>query len=128
MSTPKLEAYETKHLSSVKEADNFRTNLRFTSSEAFCMGRKRVFCSKKMNEESRRLAVQRLKFMASIMVIVDHVATHMKDFPFERDYDLSNGEDVMALSGHFSYTQQHWFLLAMELHADRCFDESVKLI
>jgi hypothetical protein len=59
-------------LESLKRQDNTQAGMMFTSAEEFCATPKLVYCSKKMNEEARSFAIPRLKYMASVMCIVDH--------------------------------------------------------
>jgi hypothetical protein len=133
MSTERTEMtdQDQKRLDEIKREEHWKADIAFTSAEEFCSKPGEVFCSKKLNEEARGQAIPRLKYMASVMCIVDHFRTHIRknkdalgwrgQLP-DRTYDLSNGEDVMALSSYFPYKMQHLFLMNMELIADRCFD------
>lgn len=125
---------DQKRLEELKRQDRWKADIQFKSAEEFCMNPKKVFCSTKMNEQSRALALPRLKYMASVMVIIDHYRTHMVKTEgllgdmLHRQYDLSKTEDVMMLASYFPYTMQHLFLMNMELIVEGCFDQPVKLI
>jgi hypothetical protein len=113
-----------------KRQEEFKAHIHFTASEEFCSRPGRVFCSKKLNENARGMALPRLKYMASVMCIVDEYRTTGRtDWTnrvygeLERDYDLSKGEDVMMLASYYPYAMSNLFLMAMELIAEGCYEE-----
>ena len=130
-----MDDQDQKQLEELKRRDLWKADIHFTASEDFCMNPTLVYCSKKLNDASRALAIPRLKYMSSVMVIVDHYRTHMcsKEATLvfgeiKRQYDLSKTEDVMMLASYFPYTMQHLFLMNMELIVEGCFDQPVKLV
>lgn len=113
--------FDNPELEEIKQSDENQLNIVFTSAEDFCTRLDHVYISRLMNRESRKDPVKCLKFQASIFCIIDHYQTNLKRSPasrmrtLERNYDLSERDDLIALSSHINHFHHHWFVTALEL-------------
>lgn len=120
-----------RHRNEGKCREKVSIDIHFTSAEEFCLREDKVYCSRKMNIDGRHHAIPMLKYMSSVMNIIDHYRTHMRfngratdriDPLPNRTFDLSKGEDVMLLATYFPYSMSHLFLMNMELISERYFE------
>lgn len=126
-------------MQSGRESENERVEIHFEAAEQLCMVNRAngldparrqgaVYCSKKLNEESRKQATACLKYLSGVLGIVSYYRSHLANpksgmyNPVPREFDLADEHDVMALSTYYPYPMSHLFLQVMELHQERCFD------